>query len=60
MCLLYCNRPEDKPINSGRRQWDKIELGKRIHELSFENVEFELLLTHLSEDVQQAVEEDKS
>lgn len=51
MCLLYCNRPEDKPINSSRRPWDKIELGKTIHELSFENVEFELLLTHLSEDV---------
>lgn len=50
MCLLYCTGPEDEPINSGRGQGDKIGLGKRIRELSFENVEVELPLTYLSED----------
>ena len=47
---LY-TRPEDEPIHSARRQWNMIGLGKRILELTFENVESELSLTHLSEDV---------
>lgn len=43
MCLL-----EDDSIYCGRGQRKKIGMVKRIQEFSFENVEFEVSLTHLS------------
>lgn len=35
----------------GGGQWNKVGLGKMIHDPSFENVEFEVPLIHLSENV---------
>lgn len=58
--FALCNRPKDDPVHCGRGQWNKMGLGKRIHELSFANTEFELPLTQLSADVWQAVVEDKN
>lgn len=47
--FALCNRPGDESIHSGGGQWSRIGLGKRTPGLSFENVEPELPLTHLSE-----------
>lgn len=38
----------DDPIHSARRLRKKIKVGKRIHVLSSDNVEFKVPLTHLS------------